>query len=66
MSESINVHINGDKTKFKSKSAIKRLKLFLKKNSNLDEFNLNHKSYFLEGYLGKIKKIENNLYVDVC
>ena len=65
MSNSTNVFINGDKSKFKSKSAIKRLKIFLKKNVENNDYNLEDNSFLVDGYKFKIKKEENNFNVDI-
>ena len=64
MSQIINVHINGDKSKFKSKNSIQRLKKFLKKNFN-DSYTIDNSSYFLEGYESELRKEDNNIFVNI-
>ena len=63
MSNNLNVHIdNLNKDKFKSKSAIKKLKQKIKKNNyKFDDLN----NFLKEGYKCSLKKNGNDIYVEI-
>jgi len=61
MTDILQVHINGDRSKFKSKNCIKKFKIKIKKS--LD--NLNKDLYLKNGYNFDINKDDNKIYVKI-
>ena len=64
MSNNLCIHIDGEKSFFKSKTAIKRFKSDLKINNNLEE-KLKLDKYFIDGVNYKLKVNNNDIRVTV-
>ena len=64
MSNNLCIHIDGEKSFFKSKTAIKRFKSDLKISNNLEE-KLKLEKYFIDGVNYKLNVNENEVRVTV-